>query len=68
MWTAFYNGDPSNDVETGEYSYIGDISVKVDDWGKIPAVMGYGNFMAVIFRESGISLITCRIWAWKFSI
>ena len=21
----FYNGDPSNDVETGEYSYIGDI-------------------------------------------
>ena len=40
----FYNGDPSNDVETGEYSYIGDISVKVDDWGKIPAVMGVREF------------------------
>ena len=40
----FYNGDPSNDVETGEYSYIGDISVKVDDWEKIPAVMGVREF------------------------
>ena len=36
----FYNGDPSNDVATGEYSYIGDVSVHVDDWGKVPAVMG----------------------------
>ncbi len=40
----FYNGDPFNDVETAEYSYIGDISVKVDDWEKIPAVMGVREF------------------------
>ena len=30
----FCNGDPSNDVETGEYFYIGDTSVKVDRLGK----------------------------------
>ena len=40
----FYNGDPSNDVATGEYSYIGDVSVHVDDWGKVPAVMGVREF------------------------
>jgi len=33
----FYNGDPGNDVETGEYFYIGGLSVKVDEWGKYPA-------------------------------
>ena len=40
----FYNGDPSNDVETGEYFYIGDVSTKVSDWSKIPAVMGVREF------------------------
>lgn len=40
----FYNGDPSNDTETGEYHYIGDISVKVKDWGKVPATMGVREF------------------------
>ncbi|MDO4276825.1 MAG: glycoside hydrolase family 13 protein [Eubacteriales bacterium] len=40
----FYNGDPSNDVETGEYSYIGDVSVRVEDWNKTPAVMGVREF------------------------
>lgn len=40
----FYNGDPSNDVETGEYAYIGDISVKVDRWEKTPEVMGVREF------------------------
>lgn len=40
----FYNGDPYNDVVTGEYFYIGDKSVKVDDWYKIPAVMGVREF------------------------
>ena len=32
----FYNGDPTNDVETGEYAYIGDISIRVKDWNKTP--------------------------------
>jgi alpha-glucosidase len=40
----FCNGDPSNDVETGEYSYIGDVSVRVHDWNKVPAVMGVREF------------------------
>lgn len=40
----FYNGDKTNDVETREYSYIGDYSVKVDDWYKYPATMGVREF------------------------
>lgn len=40
----FYNGNPKNDVETGEYAYIGDVSVRVKDWDKIPATMGVREF------------------------
>lgn len=40
----FYNGDPSNDVLTSEYEYIGDKTVKVEDWGKYPAAMGVREF------------------------
>ena len=40
----FYNGDPSNDVLTGEYQYIGDKTVKVEDWNKYPATMGVREF------------------------
>ena len=40
----FYNGDASNCVETGEYCYIGDVSVKVEDWNKGPSVMGVREF------------------------
>ncbi len=40
----FYNGDPTNDVLTSEYEYIGDKTVKVDDWNKYPAVMGVREF------------------------
>jgi len=40
----FYNGDPSNDVLTSEYEYIGDKTVRVEDWGKYPAVMGVREF------------------------
>lgn len=40
----FYNGDPSNDVLTSEYEYIGDKTVRVDDWNKYPAVMGVREF------------------------
>ncbi len=40
----FYNGDPGNDVLTGEYEYIGDKTVKVEDWDKYPAVMGVREF------------------------
>lgn len=40
----FYNGDPTNDVLSGEYEYIGDKTVKVDDWNKYPATMGVREF------------------------
>ena len=40
----FYNGDPSNDVETNEYYYIGGYSSRVKDWGKYPATMGVRDF------------------------
>ncbi len=40
----FYNGDPSNDVLTSEYEYIGDKTVHVDDWNKYPAMMGVREF------------------------
>ncbi len=36
----FYNGDSTNDVLTSEYEYIGDKTVRVEDWDKYPAVMG----------------------------
>lgn len=40
----FYNGDPSNDVLTNEYEYIGDKTVRVEDWYKYPAAMGVREF------------------------
>ena len=40
----FCNGDPSNDVLTGEYSYIGDRVTRVEDWNKYPASMGVREF------------------------
>ena len=40
----FYNGDPSNDVETNEYYYIGGYSRKVTDWNKFPDNMGVREF------------------------
>ena len=40
----FYNGDPGNDVEDGEYIYIGEPSVRVKDWNKYPAKMGIREF------------------------
>lgn len=40
----FFNGDPTNDVETNEYHYIGEGTVKVDNWNKYPATMGVREF------------------------
>ena len=40
----FYNGDTNNDVESGEYMYIGEPCTKVDDWDKYPALMGVREF------------------------
>lgn len=35
----FCNGDPSNDVETNEYYYLGGYSKKVSDWNQYPTSM-----------------------------
>ncbi|MCD7750831.1 MAG: glycoside hydrolase family 13 protein [Lachnospiraceae bacterium] len=40
----FYNGDPSNDVETGEYYYIDRPSRKAEDWNELPAASDVSNF------------------------
>ncbi|MDD7218675.1 MAG: glycoside hydrolase family 13 protein [Clostridia bacterium] len=40
----FLNGDPTNDVVSGEYCYIGDNSVQVEQWNKPPAAMGVREF------------------------
>ena len=40
----FCNGDASNDVLTDEYRYVGENTVKVEDWNKYPAVMGVREF------------------------
>ncbi len=40
----FYNGDKRNDVETGEYIYIGEPCNRVDDWAKCPSYMGVREF------------------------
>lgn len=40
----FCNGDPDNDVQTGEYSYINEQVNHVDDWGRYPAAMDVREF------------------------
>ncbi len=40
----FYNGDPANDVETGEYSYIREQVKKVENWYQYPAGSDVRNF------------------------
>ena len=40
----FCNGDPSNDVMTGEYSYIGQQVEKVENWKQCPNAMDVRSF------------------------
>ena len=40
----FCNGDPSNDVLSGEYCYIGEPVQKVEDWNRYPAQMDVRHF------------------------
>ena len=40
----FHNGDPQNDVLTGEYHYIGGNTVKVYNWNKYPGKIGIREF------------------------
>lgn len=49
--------------ETGEYFYIGDTSVKVDNWEKVPAVMGVREFYGGDLQELWISWIIFRAWS-----
>ncbi len=51
----FCNGDPTNDVVDGEYSYIGEHVSQVNDWSKYPAAMGvrefYGGDLAGVMKK-----------------
>lgn len=51
----FCNGDPSNDVLTDEYNYIGEHVTQVTDWNKYPAMMGvrefYGGDLAGVMQK-----------------
>lgn len=40
----FYNADPSNDVLSGEYYYVGSQSERVTDWDSLPANLDIGRF------------------------
>lgn len=40
----FNNGDPSNDVEDGEYYYVGGLTKRIRDWNKVPDVDGTKEF------------------------
>lgn len=40
----FCNGDPGNDVESHEYTYINEHVRKVEDWGRYPAAMDVREF------------------------
>lgn len=40
----FCNGDPTNDVQTGEYCYIGEPVHHVEDWNRYPAQMDVREF------------------------
>ncbi len=64
----FCNGDPTNDVEDGEYIYIGAPSVKIKDWSKVPAAMDIRIFTEEIFRASWINWIIFRISALRLYI
>ncbi len=44
MTDRFCNGDPSNDVQTGEYRYISDRVKHVEDWYSYPERMDVRNF------------------------
>ena len=40
----FRNGDPENDVESGEYSYIHEQVNRVEEWSRSPQNMDVRNF------------------------
>lgn len=66
----FCNGDPSNDVETGEYAYIGEKVHRVKDWGRDPQSMDVrefygGDLQGVIdkldyLQDLGVEVIYCN--------
>lgn len=61
----FYNGDTNNDVESGEYMYIGEPCTKVDDWDKYPALMGVREFYGGDLKGYWKSWTICKSWGSK---
>ncbi|MGN0393674.1 MAG: alpha amylase N-terminal ig-like domain-containing protein, partial [Bariatricus sp.] len=66
----FCNGDPSNDVQSGEYFYIGEQVQKVDDWDRYPQPMDvrefYGGDLQGVMKKLdylqclGVEVIYCN--------
>ena len=40
----FHNGDPTNDVRDGEYTYLGEVSSKFESWEALPKKLDICNF------------------------
>ena len=64
----FCNGDPSNDVLSGEYQYVGAHSHRMEDWSACRRRMIYGTFTAGICRACSTGWITSPGWACRQSI
>ena len=56
----FCNGDPANDVVTGEYCYINEKVQKIEDWNRPPQAMDVRDFYGGGVRELWISWTICR--------
>ena len=54
----FYNAEPSNDVLSGEYYYVGSQSERVTDWDSLPANLDIGR----LIRCLSLRLITNMIF------
>lgn len=64
----FCNGDPSNDVEDGEYVYIGEPVCKVKDWNEFPAAMDIRRFHGGDLQEFWINWTIWKSLELKSSI
>ena len=65
----FCNGDPSNDVKTGEYNYLENQVQGVKEAGMPSRKTAiFAIFMAAICRGFCRKWIICRIWVWKYCI
>ena len=58
----FYNADPSNDVLSGEYYYVGSQSERVTDWDSFRRILILDVSMEVIFRVCAQAGLFAGAW------